>query len=440
MKKSVFLAVVLVVLFPSYKVQAQSGSSKTQPPERNAEAQSLYEDGMKRLEMGQVSEAVERFQRALDIDPEYADAYSGLGRGLFKLKQWDKAVRPLQRAIALKAREREREDALQKNRIKGDEPRVTPVSPASKPQPPKSNSTDTTRPGLVSVRTSQPEEPIASQFRVQTQRNVNKPLPASRFNREATFGSALKPLPQVETVVQGNIKSDILQGDPPPPELHPKVDAEAANVAIARNAEPSSPPPVEVATVPAASPDPFTEKTALTKTYELIENPKVLSGVPESSSHSIVVDGLVKHPGTKSLKSDVVPLGTVLAEAQPLVNAAKVTVVRDGVNQVLETELSYTADMSFQVQPGDVITLHPHVAEFLYIGGKVKSPGEKPYRVGLTLLQVIITAGGATSNSKTAEIIREDDELVRTRFDLKAIESGKVADPLVKARDRIILW
>jgi hypothetical protein len=409
MNKSVFLVVVLLVLFPSHHIQAQPGSSKTQPPERNAEAQSLYEDGMKRLEMGQVSEAVERFQRALNIDPEYADAYSGLGRGLFKLKQWQNAVGPLRRAIALKTREREREDALQKNRIRSDEPRAA----ASKPEPPKSNSTDPQRPGLASIRTSQRDEPTVSQLGVVAQRNVNKPLPAPRFNRDATFGSVLAPLPLAEAVVQVSIKFEILQGD--------------------------TPPPVDVATVPAASPDPFAEKSALTKTYELIENSKGLIGVPEPSSHSIVVDGLVKHPGTKSWKSDAIPLAAVLAEAQPLVNAAKATVVRDGVNQVLETELSHSADMSFLVQPGDVVTLHPHVTESLYIGGKVKFPGEKTYRVGLTLLQVIIAAGGATSNSKIAEIIREDGELVRTRFDLKAIESGKAADPLVKARDRIIL-
>ncbi|HEU4769670.1 MAG TPA: tetratricopeptide repeat protein [Pyrinomonadaceae bacterium] len=410
MNKFVFLAVVLLVLFPSYQVQAQTASSKTlPPPERNAEAQSLYEEGMKRLEMGQVSEAVDRFQRALNIDPEYADAYSGLGRGLFKLKQWENAVGPLRRAIELKARERERDDALQKKRR-----------------------------DLVTVRTSQREEPVASRLRVVTQRNVNKPLPAARFNKEATFGSVLEPLPPTKTVVHANTRLEILQDDPPPLELHPKAAAEAADVAIALNVEPS-PPPVDVATVPAEAPASFTEKTALTKTYELIEKPKTFIAVPEPSSHSIVVDGPVKHPGTKSLKSDAIPLAAVLAEAQPLVNTGKVTVVRDGVNQVLETELGHTADMNFLVQPGDVVTLHPQVAEFLYIGGKVKFPGEKPYRVGLTLLQIIITAGGATSNAKIAEISRDDGELVATRFDLKAIESGKAADPIVKARDRIIL-
>ena len=48
-------------------------------------------------------------------------------------------------------------------------------------------------------------------------------------------------------------------------------------------------------------------------------------------------------------------------------------------------------------------------------------------------------AGGATSNASVAEIVRDGDDVVGTRFDLKAIEAGKAADPLIKARDRIIL-
>jgi TPR repeat len=404
MNKSVFLVVVLLVLFPSNQVLAQTDSSKTQPPQRNAEAQSLYEDGMQRLEMGQISEAVERFQRALKIDPEFAEAYSGLGRGLFKLGQWENSIGPLRRATALKAKERERQDALQKNRIRGDEPRVTPTVPASKPEPAKSK---------------------------------NKPLPAPRTNTGATFGSVLEPPPRAEPGLhQTSIKSEILPGDPPP-ELPEKATAEPADVTIAMSAKPS-PPRVEVASVPPASPNLTTNTIAETKTSELVGNPKWVSGVPEDSSHSIVVDGLVKHPGTKLLKAETVPLAAILAEAQPLVQLARVTVVRDS-NQILETELGHTTDMSFLVQPGDLITLHPYVTESLYIGGKVKFPGEKTYRVGLTLMQVIIAAGGATSNSTIAEIVRENGAEERMRFDLKAIESGKAADPLVKPRDRIIV-
>jgi hypothetical protein len=54
-------------------------------------------------------------------------------------------------------------------------------------------------------------------------------------------------------------------------------------------------------------------------------------------------------------------------------------------------------------------------------------------------MQAIITAGGATSKSSVAEIVRGGDEEMRKRFDLKSIEAGKAADPLIKPRDRITL-
>ena len=91
------------------------------------------------------------------------------------------------------------------------------------------------------------------------------------------------------------------------------------------------------------------------------------------------------------------------------------------------------------VYPGDVVTVHPAISEVVYVSGKVKFPGEKSYRVGLTLTQAIIAAGGVTANSGVAEIIRDGDQVVRTRFDLKAIQAGKAEDPLTKPRDRIIL-
>ena len=123
MKRS-FLLVVLLFLFPSDQFQAQTGTFKTQPAtdarkttdaETNPEARSLYDDGIARMEMGQVSEAVERFQKALNIDPEYVAAYSALGRAFFKLRQWDNASEMFRRALALKAKKHENESKPQKN-------------------------------------------------------------------------------------------------------------------------------------------------------------------------------------------------------------------------------------------------------------------------------------------------------------------------------------
>ena len=353
-RKAILLLVVLLFVVPSDLAQSKPVSASTEP---NPEAKSLYDDGMARLEMGQVSEAVERFQRALKIDPEYGDAYSALGRAFFKLRQWENAVGPLRRAMALKAKERERQETPKLQE--------TPRLIAAKPQP-----------------------------------ILNTPVPAPGITHAAETDSELRPpqLPRVKT----NIKSDNIQTTAPPE--------------VPKYAMPQLPP------VP-----------------ELKRDVTNASAISEEPSGAIVVDGLVKNPGTQMLKTEGIPLAVILAEAQPLPEAAKVTVVRNGVGQILETDLSHAADMSFLVHPGDVITLHPQVNEVLYVGGKVKFPGEKTYRLGLTLMQAIIAAGGATSNAKVAEVARNDGQLMRTRFDLKAIESGKAVDPLVKPRDRVIL-
>ena len=514
MYKALLQLAVLLVVVPS--LQAQVGTSK--PPghpadskviaestETNPEAKSLYEDGMARLEMGQVSEAVERFQRAIKIDPEYGEAYAGLGRAYFKLRQWDNAVAPLRRAIALKAKAKERHDSLQQNPVRSVEPRVTPPSPVNSPvsKPPASNSNkpyatpDTKAPGLVALNV-QPQR-IPSLSSVSThQSNLNKSLPTLRINNQAAIATSDSTpkrlqLPHVEP--RASIMSDDLQS--PPPEIVAKAAAvdQPVQPASAMNVKPLTAVEVESVSAPIAP----TDEIALTSIYRVgskdvldirlnnsqpqqqtaftvnasgsIEHPqlsaplavtgltvdeirarieedlkkqastetKVFVGVLEHASHSIVVDGLVKTPGAKVLKSEAIPLAVVLAEAQPLPEAAKVTVVRGGSNQILQTDLSHIPDLSFLVHPGDVITLHPHVNEFFYIEGKVRSAGEQRYRVGLTLTQAIIAAGGATS-SNTAEIARDEaGELVRTRFDLKAIESGKAADPPIKPGDRITL-
>jgi len=330
--------------------------------------------------------------------------------------------------MALKAKEPKRHDTLQKNEI----PAVAPTNPASKPKGANSNSADKKIPGSVSVRIEQPEEQIPPKSDVAKQQpNLNKPLPTLSIDTAVaatTLDSTLEP-PEVlraEAGAQANIKVADLLSDPPP-EMH-------------GNTEPVPPPTPIASEVPQSTIDRqvavnITPESLLNESKS-VENPKEVVGVLEYASHSLVVDGLVKNPGTKLLKSEAIPLAVALAEAEPLPEAARVTVVRNG-NQILETELNRTADMLLLVHPGDVLTLHPQLNEFFYVGGKVKSPGEKSYRFGMTLMQAIITAGGATSS--VAEIVRDGDEVERRRFDLKSIEAGKAVDPLVKPRDRIIL-
>jgi tetratricopeptide (TPR) repeat protein len=135
MYRSFLFLVFVLFVFPSDHVMSQAGFPQQQPRptsstrieiERNPDATSLYEEGVKRLELGEISESVERFQRAITLDPEFADAYSALGRAFFKLRQWENASGNFRRAMALKAKER---DLLQRNRprrSKVDQPSNSP--------------------------------------------------------------------------------------------------------------------------------------------------------------------------------------------------------------------------------------------------------------------------------------------------------------------------
>ncbi|HSB26213.1 MAG TPA: hypothetical protein VLE19_00085, partial [Pyrinomonadaceae bacterium] len=175
------------------------------------------------------------------------------------------------------------------------------------------------------------------------------------------------------------------------------------------------------------------------KQRALTENPRVTIGVRDYASHTILVSGLVKESGTKILRREAIPLYVVVADAQPLAEAAKVTVVRNETNQMYEIDLAQSASMNLLVRPGDVITLLPNETQFIYIGGEIKSPGEKQYRRGLTLTQALLSSGGLTPKAKFAEVGRDTGSgfLTVTRFKLAEIQSGKTADPLVKPGDRI---
>ena len=607
-----FLALVFVLsAIPADKVLGQASLSPQQPrptsstpiaTESNPEAKTLYEEGVKRVEMGEISEAVERFQRAIKLDPEYADAYSALGRAFFKLRQWENASGNLRHAIALRAaRERERQEILQKNRgrrIVGD---TSPLVPDRKPEGLNNKLAEPKTTASVSVTVTQKSIPTTPAIKTgetvllatSTQPRASSPSstksgprtntrtidagpiipePNPQLNKATAHQQELNatPVRTVEPAVLVNTTSDNLDNalpetissvlvltpptvqlesvplDPPPqaiaavkslsdisegtlqevngtqpppaesfrtesaeaqqplvgadqltvddPEpLRPKL--EQAEVQVAVNAAPALP------TIASVSKNLSTDEVRLINTYRvgprdvldvhlndyhspqgtafivtssgLLEhpklsealsvagltveeiatkieaelkknaadsNPKAVVGVLDYVSHAIVVNGLVKDPGTKSLKREAIPLIVVLADAQPLPDAARVTVERNGVKEI-ETDLNRTADMNFLVHRGDIVTLQSGIAQTFYIDGRVKIPGEKTYRQGLTLTQAIITAGGVARESTVAEISRVDSEgtVVRTSFDLKLIELGKTADPLVKPGDRILI-
>lgn len=500
MRQPILIIAVLGLSLFSIRTPAQTqGVNTTQPAERIENAKKSYQQGLELMENGRLAQAAEVFRQALQFDPEYADAYAALGRTYFKLREWQKALDNLNRASSLKSKQREAsESALNKAPVAEPQPlpKASPAnvsnnsSNANKVNPPTLPKNNSIQTGAFND-TAQLKLPKPAEKQSIDGLTPPPNPPQIGSNQPGTSSNApkLKAVEaEVKTLAAPTVAADENSGVP-------KQTPVGAPVAV------SVTPILKVTETagPAVSTIPRTEEQPLTKIYRvgpndvldvrlndsdqestlytvtaagllehpllnepmsvtgltveeigtrieedlrkraIVENPKAVVGVRDYASHAVLVSGLVKEAGTKFLRREAIPLYVVVADAQPLPEASKVSVVRNESNQVFEIELNQAVDMNFLVRAGDVINLSPDTTQFVYIGGEVKLPGEKTFRRGLTLMQAILAAGGVGPKAKIAEIARDDGNgfLVATRYRLEEIASGKAMDPILKPGDRI---
>ena len=482
MRKSFLILIFLVLVCPFSSHLAGQANMKTQPltnvndhktpissarsapisTEPNAEAKVLFEQGLKQTEAGQHSQAAESFSKAVILDPEHADAYAALGRAYFKMRQWQKAIDNLNRAGALRAKQREANDALkqQVSIKKPEEPgaRVSAI-PSSRPETKLQQATNANA-AVVNPRPAdsptlqQPDQGAGGVIPLKGDNGnvLEQKQEAEGVRVSMNMSPSLSP---IETKSVTSITTEASGAEVSATTIYRVGPNDVLDIHLNDSHAPQS-------TLFTVTPSGLLEHPMLTepllvagftaneiatkienelKKLELIQDPKVIVGVRDYASHAILVSGLVKDPGTRFLRREAIPLYVVVADAQPLPEAARVTVVRNELKRIYEMDLGQAQDMNFLVRPGDVVTLNPNVTQFIYIGGEVKSSGEKTFRRGLTLMQAIIAAGGATAKSKAAEVGRDDGRgfLVMTRFDLQGIRSGKATDPLLRPGDRIMI-
>ena len=407
----------LVSAQPRNYLDTPPSSARTVSSEAKAEAKRLYKEGVKYGVAGLFSQAAQTFEQAIKLDPQHADAHFGLGHAYFELQQWKNAIRGFERAYELNPKDNQAREMLalartlahqgppQSNTPRGQaqsKPESVQVSMSVKPAPTK---TENPPNGEANTEAAKPNAAAANDFALT---KIYRVGPGDVLDIRINDSSS--PQSTLFTITPSGFLEHPVLAEP----LH-----------------------VRGLTVDEITTRIETE----VKRRALSDNPKVSIGVRDYASHTILVSGLVKDSGTKILRREAIPLYVVIADSQPLPEAARVTVVRSESNETFEIELAHATDTNLLVRPGDVITVLPNVTQFVYIGGEVKSPGEKTYRRGLTLTQAIIAAGGVTPKAKEARLGRDDGKgfLVVTRYKLKEIESGKVQDPVVKPGDRITI-
>jgi polysaccharide export outer membrane protein len=385
-------------------VVSDGNDRKAHSSDATAEAKRFYNLGVKYGRAGLFKQAATNFEQALKLDPQYADAYLSLGHAYYDLHLWEQSIESLKRGLALKPKDdeslhrleqarlmlgREAESREKKSLAANDSPDRAVGSPAS----------------LRSTRLSPGTSKAANDLALT---KVYRIGPGDILDVRLT--DAVPAQPTLFTVTPAGLLE------------HPDLSAPLPCVGLT----------VEEITGRIEN---ELKKRRSTK------NPNVSVAVNEYVSHTILVSGLVKEPGTKILKREGIPLYVVVADAQPLPEAGRVSVLRNDSNESYTIDLLEPSEMNLLVRPRDVITLQTNPQQFFYVGGEIKSPGEKSFRRGLTLTQAIIAAGGLTKDSKEARLARDNGKgfLVLSRYKLKDIDSGKVPDPVIQPGDRITI-
>jgi len=178
----------------------------------------------------------------------------------------------------------------------------------------------------------------------------------------------------------------------------------------------------------------------LQQRIKIFDDPKVKVDVRDYASHAVTIIGFVSAPGTKILRREAVPLYTVLAEALVLPEAARATITRQGAPPI-NVDLKDPRLSAALVVPGDVIKVTGVApAQFFFVGGEIRSPGQKPFHAGLTLTQAILASGGTkTSGDLKVKVSRQgtDGTLATEEFNLRKIQTGKTPDPVLRSGDRL---
>lgn len=355
-------------------------------PEARAEAKKLYKAGVDYVDGGFFPQAAELFRRAIRLDPQYVAAHRNLGRTYAAMQEWDKAVESLQQAVALKPNDKDAQKLLNNARLMLDTEKREPHQ-----------TTQTSIPAIEATNVSANETSLTKVYRVG---------PSDVL--DITFDGAQTREPAQFTVSTSGLLN------------HPSL------------AEPLLVRGLTVEEIGA-------QLESAAKKSGAIGIGSFSVAVREYVSHTILVSGLVKDPGPKILRREGIPLSVVLADAELLPEAGIAVIVRSEPSETLTVDL--LENVNFLVRPGDVITVKATPPQFFYVAGRVKEPGEKAYRRGLTLTQAIIIAGGLIRKSDDVRLARDNGKgfLVLSRYKLKDIESGKLQDPLIQPGDRITI-
>jgi len=302
--------------------------------------------------------------------------------------------------------------------------------------------------------------------------------PAGATNSAPRWGNAAAPViatawPAAKTTETADnsglprlVQPTVLQGNPPAGDIKPRVAAASASAAATLyDVGVGDVLDIRLANLPTRESTLFTVLKNGTIEYPLVAAPIAVAGmtteeiartltgqirvikasridvsVRDYVSHPVLISGLVDNPGRQVLRREAMPLYAALAQAAVRAEATTVTIVHKG-KEGPPLSLHDAEAMAGLIVSGDVIRVSGGgtPSQYVYVGGDVASPGEKSFREGMTLTQVLLASGAKPAAVSTVRIARRTGEglLATTEYSLPSINQGKMPDPFLEPGDRI---
>ena len=174
---------------------------------------------------------------------------------------------------------------------------------------------------------------------------------------------------------------------------------------------------------------------------DFLVEPQVSVSIKTHASQPVLVQGAVRKPDRYLLTRSTTLL-EILAEAGGVLvekSSQEVHLTRGGGSETVVVKLDAllsTGDGNIVLQAGDVIYVPEN--EVVYVSGQVLKPGAVTWRDGLTVVQAVTEAGGASpgANLRKAYILRGRE---RIEINIRRVMRGKDADQPLLAGDQLFI-
>lgn len=170
---------------------------------------------------------------------------------------------------------------------------------------------------------------------------------------------------------------------------------------------------------------------------KLFADPRPEVRIRDYASHKVSVFGSVANAGERSLQREAVPFFVIKAASMVLPEATAAKITPPGQESVTY-DLSAPELENYLIFPGTVIEFLSVKATY-YVTGKNVVTGERSLTPGMTLMQASIAAIKKGGEPKKGVIRRRNNTGILSilEFDLKAVKSGRIADPALISGDII---